>query len=108
MINLKTKIAGFEYECILMNASGVHCYDKKELTELSASNATTLITKSATRDFREGNPEPRCVELALGSINSMGLPNLGFAYYFDCNQPISRRTEYPFTFNFRTGIRYDF
>ena len=32
----------------------------------------------------------------------------GFAYYFDCNQPISRRTEYPFTFNFRTGIRYDF
>ena len=83
MINLKTKIAGFEYESILMNASGVHCYDKKELTELSASNATNLITKSATRDFREGNPEPRCVELALGSINSMGLPNLGFAYYFD-------------------------
>ena len=32
----------------------------------------------------------------------------GFSYYFDCNQPISRRTEDPFSFGIRTGIRYDF
>ena len=30
------------------------------------------------------------------------------SYYFDCNQPISKRTEVPFLFNLRTGIRYDF
>ncbi|MGO2260486.1 MAG: dihydroorotate oxidase, partial [Lactococcus lactis] len=32
---------------------------------------------------REGNPLPRYVDLELGSINSMGLPNLGFDYYLD-------------------------
>ena len=32
----------------------------------------------------------------------------GFSYYFDCNQPVSRRTENPFSFNLRVGLRYDF
>ena len=32
----------------------------------------------------------------------------GMSYFFDSNQPISRRTENPFSFNFRAGIRYDF
>ena len=30
------------------------------------------------------------------------------SYYFDCNQPISKRTEDPFSFNLRAGFRYDF
>ena len=32
----------------------------------------------------------------------------GFSYYFDCNQPVSRRTDDPFGFNLRAGLRYDF
>ena len=32
----------------------------------------------------------------------------GFSYYFDCDQPISKRTEDPFIFNLRVGLRYDF
>ena len=32
----------------------------------------------------------------------------GFSYYFDCDQPMSRRTEEPFMFNLRVGLRYDF
>ena len=32
----------------------------------------------------------------------------GFSYYFDCDQPMSRRTEEPFIFNLRVGLRYDF
>ena len=32
----------------------------------------------------------------------------GFSYYFDCNQPMSKRTEDPFIFNLRLGLRYDF
>lgn len=32
----------------------------------------------------------------------------GFSYYFDTAQPISRRTDNPFNFNLRIGIRYDF
>ena len=32
----------------------------------------------------------------------------GFSYYFDCDQPMSKRTEDPFIFNLRLGLRYDF
>ncbi|MDR2917730.1 MAG: PorT family protein [Tannerella sp.] len=31
----------------------------------------------------------------------------GVSYYFDNNQPISKRTEDPFNFNLRIGLRYD-
>src|SRR3712207_7740429 len=31
----------------------------------------------------QGNPEPRYADTALGSINSMGLPNYGYQYYLD-------------------------
>jgi hypothetical protein len=32
----------------------------------------------------------------------------GISYYFDCNQPVSRRTEDPLSFSLRLGVRYDF
>lgn len=49
----------------------------EDLEELKASQAGAYITKSSTLEKREGNPLPRYVDLELGSINSMGLPNLG-------------------------------
>ena len=41
------------------------------------------MTKTATLDYRAGNPEPRYQNVPLGSINSMGLPNQGLDYYLD-------------------------
>lgn len=82
-MNLKTNIAGFEFANPLMNASGVHCQSVEELMELDNSSAGAYVTKSATSEYREGNPEPRYLNLPLGSINSMGLPNNGFEYYYD-------------------------
>ncbi|MCB6442808.1 dihydroorotate oxidase, partial [Streptococcus salivarius] len=41
------------------------------------------VTKTATLEFRQGNPEPRYQDVPLGSINSMGLPNNGLDYYLD-------------------------
>ncbi len=66
-----------------MNASGVHCMTIAELEELANSKAGAYITKSCTINERSGNPEPRYYDVPLGSINSMGLPNLGFKYYLD-------------------------
>lgn len=46
------------------------------------------------------------------SYNFYGDMNLyvepGISYYFDCNQPVSKRTEDPLSFSLRAGIRYDF
>lgn len=80
---LKTNFLDVELSNPLMNASGVHCMTIEELDELAGSDAGAFVTKTATRDFREGNPEPRYYDTALGSINSMGLPNNGLDYYLD-------------------------
>ncbi|HAP7911905.1 TPA: dihydroorotate oxidase, partial [Enterococcus faecium] len=50
---------------------------------LAHSEAGAFITKSCTINERKGNPEPRYFDVPLGSINSMGLPNLGFSYYLE-------------------------
>ena len=83
MATTKTKIGNFEFENCFMNAAGVYCYDKNELEQVINSAAGTFVTKTATLQSRPGNPEPRYHDTALGSINSMGLPNLGFDYYLD-------------------------
>ena len=83
MATTKTHIGNFEFENCFMNAAGVYCYDRNELEQLINSQAGTFVTKTATLQPRPGNPEPRYHDTALGSINSMGLPNLGFDYYLD-------------------------
>lgn len=70
----------------LINASGCQCATKIMLdTLLSASGLGAIITKSATLEPRPGNPEPRYWEDPVGqfTINAMGLPNCGLAYYLD-------------------------
>lgn len=72
---LNTTFANAKFANPFMNASGVHCMTIEDLEELKASQAGAYITKSSTLEKREGNPLPRYVDLELGSINSMGLPN---------------------------------
>src|SRR5436309_13364645 len=64
-----------------MNASGALCVTREELEALGRSRTGALVTKSMTLEARTGNPEPRYYPFAGGSINSMGLPNLGYRGY---------------------------
>lgn len=83
MISTATQIAGFQFENCLMNAAGVYCMTKEELLQIESSMAGSFITKTGTLKARQGNPEPRYATTPLGSINSMGLPNMGYDYYLD-------------------------
>ena len=83
MVSTKTSIAGFDFDNCLMNAAGVWCMTKEELEGVKDSAAGTLVTKTATLEYRAGNPEPRYKNVPLGSINSMGLPNNGLDYYLE-------------------------
>ncbi|WP_267626914.1 dihydroorotate oxidase [Enterococcus faecium] len=82
-MSLETTFANHIFANPLMNASGVHCMTTQELDELAHSEAGAFITKRCTINERKGNPEPRYFDVPLGSINSMGLPNLGFSYYLE-------------------------
>ncbi len=76
----------------IMNASGAICTTDKELNNLLKSSSGAVVTKSCTRNFRNGNKKPRYFEWKMGSINSMGLPNLGIDFYlkFLENQEIKK------------------
>ena len=82
-MNLKSKIGNYTFENPLMNASGCWCESEEKLNELHLSDCGSFVTKSATAKYREGNPSPRYVEVPLGTINSMGLPNEGLDYYLN-------------------------
>ncbi len=83
MAQLQTQIGSFDFDNCFMNAAGVYCMTREELEQIERSQAGAFVTKTGTLEARPGNPEPRYVNTDWGSINSMGLPNLGFTYYLD-------------------------
>ncbi len=81
MAELVAEIGGVRIAPLVMNASGPNCTTLEQLSALGRSDAGATVTKSMTRQPRAGNAEPRYRDLPLGSINSMGLPNLGYEEY---------------------------
>lgn len=83
-IGISTSIKKIKLSSCIMNASGALCSTEKELNKLLKSSSGAIITKSCTSYPRKGNMKPRyffCKK--YGSINSMGLPNLGIDFYLD-------------------------
>jgi dihydroorotate dehydrogenase (fumarate) len=80
-MDLTTTIAGVKFAACFMNASGALCVTEDELTAVGRSRSGAIVTKSMTVEARQGNPLPRYHAFTGGSINSMGLPNLGYRAY---------------------------
>ncbi len=78
-----TTIAHIKLPGCIFNASGPICATKDELDAIGESASAAILMKSCTKEPREGNPEPRYVAIEYGSINSMGLPNLGYKKYVE-------------------------
>lgn len=81
MMTTKTKIAGVEFDSYICNASGPIDSTLKELESIAKSDSSAIMMKSCTVEPRRGNQKPRYIRLPLGSIQSMGLPNLGYKEY---------------------------
>jgi dihydroorotate dehydrogenase (fumarate) len=69
-----------------MNAAGVRCTTENDLVVLNNSASGAVITKSCTLLSRKGNPLPRYYDNDILSINSSGLPNLGYMFYMNLPQ----------------------
>ncbi len=78
---LHTHIGGLELPSFVMNASGPNDVTLEELNIIGASQSGAIVLKTCTIEARVGNECPRYVRTALGSINSMGYPNLGYQEY---------------------------
>ncbi len=81
MLTIKTEVAGVSLDSFICNASGPLDTTLSELVTIAESGSSAVMMKSCTVDPREGNVEPRYARLPLGSVQSMGLPNLGYQEY---------------------------
>ncbi len=80
----------FEGNNRIYNAAGALCTTTDELLALDWSSSCAILSKSCTKEFREGNAGKRYHEIVhsnsgevivMSSINSTGLANEGYQFY---------------------------
>ena len=64
-----------------MPASGTFAEGLGEAVDLNRLGA--LVTKTITRELRDGNPLPRVAEVAGGMLNAIGIPSKGVPYFLE-------------------------
>ena len=89
---LDTKIGNLNLSSCIYNASGVNCCEYSDLFDLDSSSSALVLSKSCTLESRIGNPIPRYYEdkNLTFSINSSGLPNMGYKKYIDISDTIRK------------------
>ncbi len=93
--DVATSLAGVNLESCIFNASGAADMTLEELEIIAKSASSAITMKSCTRQPRDGNPEPRYADLESGSINSMGLPNLGYKAYIEFASTLKKNYQKP-------------
>jgi dihydroorotate dehydrogenase (fumarate) len=91
----KTNIAGINFDSYVMNASGINDSTLEELEVIASSSSSAIVMKSCTLEPRIGNPEPRYSRLEQGSIQCMGLPNLGYKKYLEFAEKLKAKYKKP-------------
>lgn len=94
-VDISTNIAGVNLETCIFNTSGPADVTLPELEVIAESKSSAITMKSCTLEAREGNPKPRYADLEFGSINSMGLPNLGYKAYLKYSKILKKKYKKP-------------
>lgn len=90
-IDISTKLAGIDLETCVFNTAGPADVTLEELEIIARSKSSAITMKSCTLEPRVGNPLPRYADLPFGSINSMGLPNLGYIAYIEFSKTLKKK-----------------
>jgi dihydroorotate dehydrogenase (NAD+) catalytic subunit len=94
MLDLTTRIGALTLKNPIMPASGTFSEDLAKLFDLDLLGAH--VTKTITREKRNGNPTPRVCEVRGSMLNSIGIPSKGvdafkanvIPFYEDFNAPL--------------------
>ena len=99
MTDLRIKIGSVDFKNPIFVASGTYGYgtEVSELADITVLGA--IVTKSVTRNPREGNPPPRIVETPSGMLNSIGLANIGVEAYIETMIPLYEELKTPIIMN---------
>ena len=91
MTDLSVRIGSLTLTNPVMPASGTFADGLAQVVDLNRLGA--LVTKTITRELREGNPLPRVAETQDGLLNSIGIPSKGVPYFLEHTLPsLSRWT----------------
>ncbi|MCK8785986.1 dihydroorotate dehydrogenase [Roseomonas sp. NAR14] len=93
MTDLAVTIGGLRLANPVMPASGTFAEGLGEAIDLDRLGA--LVTKTVTRELRDGNPLPRVAEVAGGMLNAIGIPSKGIPYLLEKTVPLYRRWSPP-------------
>ena len=103
---LTLKIRDIIFKNPIMVASGTYGYGDEVSDFVNLSKFGAIITKSVTRNPREGNPPPRIFEVSSGMLNSIGLANLGVEKYIEQKIPYLNKIDTNIIINI-AGTRID-
>lgn len=111
MVDLSVKIGDLRLKNPIMPASGTFAEGLEKVMLLDRLGA--IVTKTITRELREGNPTPRVAETVEGMLNSIGLPSKGVdhfvantvAHYRDVDSPLVVSISAPTAEGFATLAR---
>ncbi|MBO1078032.1 dihydroorotate dehydrogenase [Roseomonas haemaphysalidis] len=93
MTDMSVEVGGLRLANPVMPASGTFAEGLGAAVDLDRIGA--LVTKTITRELRDGNPLPRVAEVAGGMLNAIGIPSKGIPYLLEQTLPLLRQWSPP-------------
>ncbi len=86
-------LAGLKLKNPVMVASGTFGFGIEFADLVDLNKLGAIVTKTVTLNKREGNPQPRLIEIENGLVNSIGLQNEGVEYFIKNYLPFLRKLD---------------
>jgi dihydroorotate dehydrogenase (NAD+) catalytic subunit len=80
-VDLSVRVGGLTLRNPVMPASGTFAEGLEKVMDFNRLGA--FVTKTITRELRQGNPLPRVVERPGGLINAIGIPSKGVPHFIN-------------------------
>ena len=91
--DMRVDFAGVPLRNPIIAASGTCGYVDELAGVLDPAAIGAIVTKSITREAREGNPPWRIVDVPHGMLNAIGLANVGLERFLAEKLPAAERTD---------------
>lgn len=92
-VDLSAAVGGLTLRNPVMPASGTFAEGLDKVMDFNRLGA--FVTKTITRELRQGNPLPRVVERPGSLINAIGIPSKGVPYFIDHTMPYYAKFDVP-------------
>ncbi|MEM4202008.1 MAG: dihydroorotate dehydrogenase [Candidatus Hadarchaeum sp.] len=105
---LRIEVGKLKMRNPIMLASGVLCNGSLLKRAATEGGAGAVVTKSLTKEVREGYPTPVIVGVNVGLINAVGLTNPGYEAYLREDLPLAKKGKVPVIVSVAGGSIDDF